>query len=106
MSPLGLVLAGAVTMASAVAALFFLKFWRQTRDRFFLLFAAAFGLDAVARFMLALLPHSTEQEPLFYVPRLITFLLIIVAIIEKNRRPVGRQAQPAARRRRATSTPG
>lgn len=79
-------LLGAVMMASAVAALFFLKFWRQTRDRFFLLFAAAFALDAAARLMLALLPYSSEQEPLFYVPRLVTFGLIILAIVQKNRR--------------------
>lgn len=77
---------GAVMMASAVAALFFLKFWRQTRDRFFLLFSAAFALDAVSRMMLALLPYSSEQEPLFYVPRLVTFGLIILAIVQKNRR--------------------
>ena len=79
-------LLGAVMMASAIAALFFLKFWRQTRDRFFLLFAAAFALDAVARLMLGLLPYSTEQEPLFYTPRLVMFGLIILAIAEKNRR--------------------
>lgn len=80
---------GAVMMASAVVALFFLKFWRQTRDRFFLLFAAAFALDAVSRLMLAALPYSSEQEPLFYVPRLLTFLLIVLAIVEKNRRRGG-----------------
>lgn len=79
------VLLGAIIMASAIAALFFLKFWRQTRDRFFLLFAAAFAIDAATRFMLALYPYSSEQEPLFYVGRLVTFGLIIVAIVAKNR---------------------
>mgnify|MGYP006159526407 CR=1 FL=1 len=29
-------------MASLVAALFFLKFWRRSRDRLFAMFAAAF----------------------------------------------------------------
>lgn len=48
------VLLGAVAMASFVATLFFLKFWRQTRDRFFLLFAVAFALDAATRLTLAL----------------------------------------------------
>jgi hypothetical protein len=76
---------GAVMMASAVAALFFLKFWQQTRDRFFLLFAAAFGLDAVARLTQALLPYSTEMEPLFYTYRLVMYGLILLAIVEKNR---------------------
>jgi len=77
-------LLGAVVMAASVAALFFLKFWRQTKDRFFLFFSAAFALDALTRLFLALVPFSHEQEPLFYVGRLVTFSLIIIAIIDKN----------------------
>jgi uncharacterized membrane protein HdeD (DUF308 family) len=78
-------LMGAVAMASIVATLFFLKFWRQTRDNFFLLFAAGFALDAATRLLLALTHPSDETEPLFYVSRLVTFGLIIAAIAEKNR---------------------
>ena len=77
-------LSGTVAMASFVAALFFLRFWRQTKDRFFALFAAGFVLDAITRFALGLAPHSDETEPFFYVPRLITFALIIAAIVDKN----------------------
>ena len=72
-------------MSSLVAALFFLRFWRQTRDSFFLLFALAFGLDAATRFLLGLSHVSDETEPLFYLPRLVTFALIIIAIANKNR---------------------
>jgi hypothetical protein len=79
------VLMGAVAMASFVATLFFLRFWRQTRDGFFLLFAVAFGLDAATRSVLGLGQVSDEAEPLFYLARLVTFALIIVAIIQKNR---------------------
>jgi uncharacterized membrane protein HdeD (DUF308 family) len=79
------VLMGAVAMASLVATIFFLRFWRQTRDSFFLLFAIAFGLDAVTRFFLGLAHLSDESEPLFYLARLVTFVLIIAAIIQKNR---------------------
>ena len=79
------VLSGAVAMASFVAALFFLRFWRQTRDSFFLLFALAFAIDACSRFVLGLGHLSQETEPLFYLPRLLMFGLIIVAIIQKNR---------------------
>ena len=57
-------------MASFVVTLFFLQFWRQTRDKFFLLFAIGFALDAVTRFALALVHPSDETEPLFYVSRL------------------------------------
>jgi Family of unknown function (DUF5985) len=79
------VLLGAVAMASFVAALFFLRFWRQTRDSFFLFFSVAFGLDAAMRVLLGLTNVSAEQEPLFYSARLITFGLIIIAVIHKNR---------------------
>jgi uncharacterized membrane protein HdeD (DUF308 family) len=79
------VLTGAVAMASFVAMLFFLRFWRQTRDRFFLLFAVAFGLDALFRLTLGLSHPSAEAEPLFYIARLAMFGLILAAIILKNR---------------------
>jgi hypothetical protein len=84
-SNLAAVLTGAVAMASAVVTLFFLRFWRQTRDSFFLLFAVAFGLDAITRFVLGLSHVSDETEPFFFLARLVTFGLIIVAIIQKNR---------------------
>ena len=72
-------------MASLVAALFFLRFWRQTHDTFFLLFALAFAIDAGSRFGLGLGEVSQETEPLFYLPRLVMFGLIIIAIVHKNR---------------------
>ena len=84
-STLNAALGGAVAMASFVAALFFLRFWWQTMDRFFLFFAAGFALDAATRFVLALVQVSSELEPLFYVSRLVTFGLIIAAIVDKNR---------------------
>ena len=85
MDQVSAVLQGAVGMASGVAALFFLRFWRQTRDSFFLYFAAAFMIDALARFVLGFAELSEETQPLVYGARLITFGLIIIAIIRKNR---------------------
>jgi hypothetical protein len=85
MEQVNFVLLGAIAMASAVAALFFLRFWRQTRDSFFLFFAAAFAIDAAARFVLGVAPLSEETQPLIYLARLVTFCLIIIAIIRKNR---------------------
>jgi hypothetical protein len=79
------VILGAVAMASAIAALFFLRFWKQTGDRLFLLFSLAFAVDAVGRTVLALGMVSGEQEPLVYMARLVTFALILLAIINKNR---------------------
>jgi Family of unknown function (DUF5985) len=79
------VLMGAVAMASLVATLFFVKFWRHTRDNFFLLFAAAFGIDAAGRLALGAVQISNETEPAAYLPRLVTFGLIVIAIVQKNR---------------------
>lgn len=78
-------LQGAVAMASLVASLFFVRFWRQTRDSFFLLFGIAFGLDAITRVVIGISATSDETEPLFYIARLVSFSLIIVAILLKNR---------------------
>jgi hypothetical protein len=79
------VLQGAVAMASFVATLLFLRFWRQTRDNLFLLFAIAFAIDAATRFALGLSPIPDEGEPIIYLARLVAFSLMIVAIIQKNR---------------------
>jgi hypothetical protein len=83
--PVNSVLLGAVAMASLLASLFFLRFWRQTQDIFFALFALAFGVDAVGRFSLGLNPAWEEHAPIFYLLRLLTFSLIIFAIVIKNR---------------------
>jgi uncharacterized membrane protein HdeD (DUF308 family) len=91
-------LMGAVAMASFVAMLFFLRYWRQTSDGFFLLFAAAFGVDAATRTILALWRLPEDTEPLVYLARLVTFGLIIAAIALKNRRPQhGRRFEPRNR---------
>ena len=80
-------LLGAVAMASLVAAAFFWRFWRQTHDRFFMLFAAAFLLEAINRTTLAAIGSVTEeQEPLFYLVRLFSFVLILIAVVDKNLR--------------------
>lgn len=79
------IILGAIAMASSVAALFFIRFWRRTRDPLFLWFALAFAADAITRVALGLGEAVSEQEPLFYLARLVTFALIIAAIIQKNR---------------------
>jgi uncharacterized membrane protein HdeD (DUF308 family) len=79
-------LSGAIAVASLIAALFFLRFWRQTRDRFFLFFALSFLLEGCNRVALALLERATEDEPLFYSVRVLAYGLIVAAIWQKNRR--------------------
>lgn len=78
-------LAGATALASLAVALFFLRFWRQTLDRFFLLFALAFATFAINRTALVAIDPELESRGLLYALRLAAFLLIIVAVVDKNR---------------------
>lgn len=79
---------GATMMASVGVALFFLRFWRQTGDRLFAVFAAAFALFAVNRLLLAVLDEESETRTWVYALRAATFVMIAVAVLDKNvRRP-------------------
>jgi hypothetical protein len=84
-SELNLFLWGASAVASWTAGLFFLRFWRETKDRFFALFAAAFWCLTSNWIGLAFTDPPDEARTALYVVRLIAFVLIIAAIIDKNR---------------------
>ena len=79
-------LSGAIMFGFAVASAFFFKYWRRTRDGFFLIFGAAFVLLAGEQFVLELLGNPPEQQTFVYLIRLAAFVLILVAIAYKNRR--------------------
>jgi hypothetical protein len=79
-------LSGAVALGFAVSALFFLKFWRRTREELFLAFALAFFLLGLSQTVLALAAIPTEERGSLYLLRLAAFLLILAAIWRKNRR--------------------
>jgi hypothetical protein len=76
---------GLLVMGYAIAALFFFRFWRETRDRLFGIFAAAFGLLAAQRAALALSADPSGDQVLLYGIRLLAFVLILAAIVDKNR---------------------
>lgn len=76
---------GAIIMGSFVIFLFFLNFWRRVRDRFFLFFSFAFLLLAVNWLILVLAGEASDVRSYGYLTRLMAFLLIIVAIVDKNR---------------------
>jgi len=78
-------LAGGIGVAAFAAGLFFLRFWRQTRDRFFLFFAISFWIEGAHRVLLFYFFGHNEAMPIAYLPRLIAYGLIIAAIIDKNR---------------------
>lgn len=79
-----LFLLGMIAMGCAVAALLFLRFWRSSRDRLFLYFAIAFGLEAFNRALYAINGARSEEVTLYFSLRLVAFLLILWAIVEKN----------------------
>ncbi len=77
-------LSGAVTMGFLVTALFFVRFWRATRDRFFLAFAVAFALLSLNQGLAQWLGAADERVGYTYLLRVLGFLLILAAIIDKN----------------------
>jgi len=77
-------LAGAVTVGYLAAGVFFLRFWRKTADRLFLAFAAAFALLAINQAVATFLEAGDERTVYAYALRVLGFLLILWAIVEKN----------------------
>jgi uncharacterized membrane protein HdeD (DUF308 family) len=75
-------LLGTICAASLVAALFFLRFWRTTRDVLFLAFAGFFLLEGLTSILQAVQGPSFRQW-VFFV-RLLGLILILAAIVSKN----------------------
>jgi hypothetical protein len=84
-------LTGAIAMASCLIALFFLRFWRSSGQRFFLYFALSFLVEAAHRTYVVLGDAADEGTPYHYLIRLVSYGLIMWAILEKNwpERPTG-----------------
>ncbi len=76
---------GALTALAAVAALFFLRYWRSTGDRFFGFFTLAFLLFGASWAALAFRPSVGEHDAYVYMLRLAAFAAIAIAIVDKNR---------------------
>ncbi len=77
---------GASTMGCAVAGLYFLRFWRESFDRLFLLFALAFWLLAANYALLGTIQFANEARVYIFGLRLVAFCLILYGIFDKNRR--------------------
>ena len=79
---------GALAMDSLIAGLFFLRFWRESSDRFFLFFAVAFALMGIHWAALGMVDPSLESSHQIYWIRLVAFLVIVVGVLDKNGRSV------------------
>lgn len=82
-------LQGAVTLAYLLAALFFFRFWRRTRDRLLGSFGVAFLLLAANQAAAFAIGSGDERAGWTYVLRVLGFVLILVAILREN---LGRRA--------------
>ncbi len=76
-------LGGAIAAGYAVAALFFLKFYIRTQDRLFVLFCVALLMLGSTRVWMVLVDDPNENHYL-YLLRLLAYVLILGAIIDKN----------------------
>jgi hypothetical protein len=77
-------LTGIIILGYAAGGTFFLRFWRETRDRLFVLFAIAFFILGLQRLLMGVLDPTNESLPLLFVIRLLAFILILIAIVDKN----------------------
>lgn len=77
---------GASAMGCAVIGLYFWRFWRQSTDRLFLIFALAFWILALDRTVLGAMEVADEWRAYIFLVRLGAFCLIIYGIVDKNRR--------------------
>jgi hypothetical protein len=78
-------LLGVIVTCSLVAAAFFARFWRASRDLLFLGFAVAFLLEGLNRAAFLFLENPNAGDVTIYVIRLLSYLLILGAIAYKNR---------------------
>ena len=86
MPPFLAFLYGMLAMGFAVSALFFVRYWRETHDRLFVYFAVAFGLMAIERAAVVLAQLRVENVWWLYLLRLVAFVIIAWAIVDRNRR--------------------
>jgi uncharacterized membrane protein HdeD (DUF308 family) len=77
-------LLGFIAASSLGAAVFFLKFWKETRDSLFLAFAVFFFIEAATRLDLLFIARPNEGSPWIYIARLFGVVLILLAILGKN----------------------
>jgi hypothetical protein len=78
-------LSGVSAGLALVIGLFFLKYWRATRERLFAAFSAAFVALSVHWTALGLGDPLSETRHYVFLLRLLAFVLIILGIVDKNR---------------------
>lgn len=77
-------LLGFIAASSLVAALFFLRFWRDTRDPLFIAFAAFFALQGGVHAVLLDMERPNEGNVWLFLLRLSAVLVVAIAVLRKN----------------------
>jgi len=82
-------ISGAILLGYWAIGVFFFRFRKRSGDRFFGFFGCAFWLLAAERFLLLIVDLNDEVKPYIYIFRLVAFLFILYAIVDKNRSATG-----------------
>jgi hypothetical protein len=82
-------LAGAIALGSLAVGLFFFRYWYTSRDRFFLYFALSFWIEGFNRIHMGLNSDIPEDVPVYFMIRILSYGLILLAIWDKNRPDAG-----------------
>jgi hypothetical protein len=91
-------LSGALLFSYFIAGMHFCRFWRRTRDRLFLHFAIAFWLFTLNQLAASIPAVANETGGYEYLLRVLGFIVILLAIVDKNfiaGRPSGRRVGDA-----------
>ena len=83
---LNLIFSGTLIFGFWVGGLLFLRYWKTTRDVLFGWFAAAFWMLMLERVFLVIINPEDEARPYVYLVRLLAFSMLIVAVIQKNKK--------------------
>ena len=88
---------GAVSLGYLIAGMFFLRYWRKTRDSLFFRFGLAFGFFSISQILTSMLGPVDERTGYAYGLRILGFVVILVAIVEKNRSRSTRPSRASSR---------
>jgi peptidoglycan/LPS O-acetylase OafA/YrhL len=77
-------LSGMTATGFLIAALFFFRFWRRTKDSLFATFGISFILFAIGQTAPLVSDGPQDDRTWVYLLRLAGFILLLVAIIRKN----------------------
>lgn len=77
-------LLGVIVATSFVALLFFLRFWKATRDPLFFAFGAFFAVQCFGHVVVLGFDHPNEGSVWLFLLRLLSVLGILGAILWKN----------------------